>query len=256
MNGMGERPHRSIAEGIRAMIGGSNLDKSFWVYAFYHYLRLYNLIPHGDRPSSPYIMCGNDELPDVSKLRTFGCRVYVRPPTKRKGNKSVDNTRKGIFLGYSRTLKVILWFNLLTSEVKTAAHARFDEGFNDLETLPPNAAVLRYSMRDKTESLDPPDLLPPINLSFTKDPFGALETITQPICCNDPNFGLEPSSCDIRKRVYVSGVTTQSTAGRIRHVRKKYIGAYITKSLGWVLHSRPCRRAMGHQGVSYDSAPP
>jgi hypothetical protein len=44
----------------------------------------------------------------------------------------------GIFLGYSRTLKVMYYFDTASSLVKTATHARFDEGMNDLvDDAPP-----------------------------------------------------------------------------------------------------------------------
>jgi hypothetical protein len=52
-NGPGEHLHRTIG------------DADFWPYAFYHYLRLYNFVPHGSRVSSPYKLCGG-ELPDLS----------------------------------------------------------------------------------------------------------------------------------------------------------------------------------------------
>ena len=94
-NGPGERPHQTIGDALRSMLSGANLQASFWPYAFYHYLRLYNFVPHGTRTSSPYEMCGS-KLPNLSKLRTFGCRVHVRPTTARYG-KVVPNSRLGIF---------------------------------------------------------------------------------------------------------------------------------------------------------------
>ena len=89
------RPHQTIGDALRSMLSGANLHANFWPYAFYHYVRLYNFVPHGTRPSSPYEMCGT-ELPNLSKLRTFGCRVHVRPTTMRYG-KVVPNSRLGFF---------------------------------------------------------------------------------------------------------------------------------------------------------------
>ena len=57
-NGPSERPHQTIGDALRAMLSGANLQPSFWPYAFYHYVQLYNFVPHGTRPSSPYEMCG------------------------------------------------------------------------------------------------------------------------------------------------------------------------------------------------------
>jgi hypothetical protein len=69
-------------------------------------------------------------------LRTFGCRVHMRPTTARYG-RMVPNSRLGIFLGYSRTLSVLYYFGVESALVKTATHARFDEGMNDLKDVPP-----------------------------------------------------------------------------------------------------------------------
>jgi hypothetical protein len=75
-NGPGERPHQTIGDALRAMLSGANLKPNFCPYAFYHYVRLYNFVPHDTRTSSPYEMCGS-KLPNLSKLRTFGCHVHV-----------------------------------------------------------------------------------------------------------------------------------------------------------------------------------
>ena len=137
-NGPGERPHQTVGDALRAMLSGANLKPNFWPYAFYHYIRIYNFVPHGERPSSPYEMCGAP-LPNLAKLRTFGCQIHVRPTTARYG-RVVPNSRLGVFLGYSRSLKVMYCFDLGSSTVKTATHARFDEGsaMNDLDVYMTN----------------------------------------------------------------------------------------------------------------------
>jgi hypothetical protein len=145
-NGPGERPHQTIGDALRAMLTGADLRPNFWPYAFYHYIRLYNLMPHGNRPTSPLVLCGG-AVPDLSKLRTFGCRVHVRPTTSRYG-RVVPNSRLGIFLGYSRSLSVLYYYDVESSIVKTATHARFDEGMNDLATVPPNVQALRHLSPD------------------------------------------------------------------------------------------------------------
>ena len=225
-NGPGERPHRTIGDALRAMLSGANLQPSFWPYAFYHYLRLYNFVPHGTRPSSPYEMCGS-ELPDLSKLRTFGCRVHVRPTTARYG-KVVPNSRLGIFLGYSRSLKVLYYYDIESALVKTATHVRFDEGLNDLVTsAPPNVQILRHLNHDGSDI--PPDTLDvsPLNLAVSDDPFDQLDSLSPLIVCEHPTLGSEVSECHIRKRAYVSSIIPNTTASRIKNVRRKYIGAFI-----------------------------
>ena len=58
---------------------------------------------------------------------------WVRPPGRRQ-HKLRPNSRKGRFLGFlPNTTKNIVWFDPETEKVKTAKHARFDEGMNDLQ---------------------------------------------------------------------------------------------------------------------------
>ena len=125
--------------------------------------------------SSHHELCGG-ELPDLSKLCAFGCRVHVRPTTTRYG-RVVPNSRLGVFLGYSRTLKILYYFDLASSLVKTATHARFDEGMNDLADAPPNVQALRLLAPDGVVPADRPSLSP-MNLEVTDDPFHRLDSIT------------------------------------------------------------------------------
>ena len=224
-NGPGERPHQTIGDALRAMLSGANLQPNFWPYAFYHYIRLYNFVPHGTRPSSPYEMCGS-QLPNLSKLRTFGCRVHVRPTTARYG-KLVPNSRLGIFLGYSRSLKILYYYDVESAIVKTATHARFDEGMSDLDGKPPpNVQILRQLNNDG--SLEPDQFdLSPLDLAVSDDPFNQLDTLTPALTCDHPTLGFEVAECHIRRRAYVSDIIPHTSAGRIKNARRKYIGSFI-----------------------------
>jgi hypothetical protein len=98
------------------MLSGANLQPNFWPYAFNHYLWVHNFVPHGNRPSSPNEMCGAP-LPNLTRLRTFGCRIHVRPTTARYG-RVVPNSRLGVFLGYSRSLVKVMYYYDLGSWVR------------------------------------------------------------------------------------------------------------------------------------------
>ena len=231
-NGPAERPHQTIGDALRAMLSGSNLAPSFWPYAFYHFIRLYNFIPHGTRPSSPHEMCGG-ALPDLSQLRTFGCRVHVRPTTSKVG-RLVNNSRLGVFLGYSRSLKVLYYLDLHSNTVKTATHARFDEGMNDLANPPPNVQLLRNidgARAPTTLGAETASITPPL-LEVSDDPFDRLDSIEQTISCQHPTLGFEISECHIRKRGYLSGIVPNTTASKIHNARRKYIGAFIVSING------------------------
>jgi hypothetical protein len=81
-NGPGERPHRTIADGIRTMLAGASMPPKFWPYAFHHFIRLYNVTPHGSNSASPYEICSGSK-PDLSSLCVFGCRVFALPARPR-----------------------------------------------------------------------------------------------------------------------------------------------------------------------------
>jgi len=81
----------------------------------------------------------------TSLLRTFGCRVWVRPPGQQSA-KLIHNSRKGIFLGFIPNAdKNIIWYDTETHVVKIAKHVHFDEGMNDLppDLVPPNVVDLQ-----------------------------------------------------------------------------------------------------------------
>ena len=46
-NGPCECPHQTIGNALRVMLGGADLAPRFWPYAFHHFIRLYNVTPHG-----------------------------------------------------------------------------------------------------------------------------------------------------------------------------------------------------------------
>jgi hypothetical protein len=133
-NGPVERPHQTISNALMSMLSGTNLPIKFWPYAFHHYLRLYNVIPHGDAPSSPMEIC-TGRRPNLAQLRTFGCRIYALParPHHRRQEKLHADTRRGIFLGYAQTFKNALYFDELTEAVKICQHVAFDETMANID---------------------------------------------------------------------------------------------------------------------------
>jgi hypothetical protein len=125
MNAPIERAHQTVADGIRTLLGGANLELQYWTYAFYHYLKIYNRAPHGDDNISPYKKCTGIK-PDFSKMRTFGCLVTILDNNKCKMGKADYLSCHGIFLGFTNTFKQIHYKDE-TGHIKTALHVIFDE---------------------------------------------------------------------------------------------------------------------------------
>jgi hypothetical protein len=108
------------------------------------------------------------------------------------------------------------YFDLDSSNVKTATHARFDKGMNDLDEPLPNVKLLRNLADNGVVVPDRLDL-PLLNLEVTDDPFERLDERSTHITCEQPCLGFEIKECHIRKRGYVSGVVANTTASRIRN---------------------------------------
>jgi hypothetical protein len=141
-NGPGERPHQTIANGMRALLDGAGLKPMFWPYAFQHYLWLYNMTPHGDAKASPFEICTGNK-PDLRYLRVFGCQVYVIPPRPRRPSTTLEHAPStGIFLGYTETSKNIIYYDIKSKEFKTAQHVGFNEAMNGIDSPSPNAQLL------------------------------------------------------------------------------------------------------------------
>ena len=128
-----------------------------------HVLRIRNAIPGQGQVESP-IKLATGVKDNLKKLKTFGCRVWVRPPGI-QARRFKDKSRKGIFLGYiPYTTRNILWFDVESERVKVATHCLFDEGFNDLpiEALPPNVQQL---LRANNDNIRPEEDTEEITLS-------------------------------------------------------------------------------------------
>ncbi|KAG7341265.1 GAG-pre-integrase domain containing protein [Nitzschia inconspicua] len=221
-NGPVERAHLTVANALRAMLLGAGLDPRFWPYAFHHFLRITNATPSRDQVKSPFeILSGKKE--DFTGFRTFGCRVWVRPPGRRR-SKLLPNARKGIFLGFlPNTTKNILWYNVDTDQVKIAKHARFDEGLNDLPfgALPPNVQHLQRVQSGEPFPAEVDDATVDEFTAFV-NPFShtLLESLTVPTSNRSPTFGFDLLTDELNNRVFVAAIKPGSPASRIRSSSK------------------------------------
>jgi hypothetical protein len=227
-NGPVERPHRTIGDALCAMLSGSGLDYKFWPYAFHHFLRLYNFTVHGTRSQSPYEIFSGGCLPSLHRLRTFGCRVYTIP-RKTRPAKLNNDARKGIFLGYSQTLRNILYYDSHSHHVRCTRNVIFDEGFNDLPVSKrhPHARLLAAATLANipSPSVSLPESAPPLNIITS--PFSLLQTVYIPIRCTDPTLGLRFDHCSHQLRAYISSVVPSSSAALVRRFGRRFIGAYV-----------------------------
>jgi hypothetical protein len=95
LNGKIERPHRTIAQMVRAMLLDSGLPDTLWCYAAEIALDIYRYTYHSALQKSPYEAWYGIK-PHIDHLRVWGCYVYVRQPEPKKLDHRVS---RGYFLG-------------------------------------------------------------------------------------------------------------------------------------------------------------
>jgi hypothetical protein len=232
-NAPGERPHQTIGDALRAMLGGADLPAHFWPYAFHHHLRLYNVTVHGDHTKSPFELCRGIK-PLLSYLRTFGCRVYALPARPRRPDKPLSDARTGVFLGFARTTKNILYYDLDTNQVKTAQHAVFDEAMNDvpIEKRSFNARLLNAG--GDIASVDLVDVSASYpDLDVSRSPFTGFKTLTFPLNLDsDDALGFHLVECDRLKRGFLESISVPPIGRTLRAARKEFAHSYIVSVNG------------------------
>jgi hypothetical protein len=131
-------------------------------------------------------------------------------------------------LRYSRTLKVLYYLDLESNTVKTATHARFDEGMNAPCYPPPNVQSLRNIDGSNTSQLAEMTPISPMSLDVSDDPFDRLDAIERNITCRHPTLGFEISECHIRKRGYVWALLPTQRRRKSAMHDANIIGSFIS----------------------------
>jgi len=152
-NGMAERLNGTLGALVRSLLYGAGLPAQFWSCALLHACYLYNRRVHSSIGCTPF-EAFNGRKPNLRFLCTFGSRVAVRRPGKRR-SKLDKHAYRGLFLGYTATDKNIRYLDLDSGLVKTSHHCVFDEAwYLHSSNRPPAAQMLfnfhRNGKRPKT----------------------------------------------------------------------------------------------------------
>ena len=236
-NGVIERANRTVDAGIRNLLHGANLPVRFWPYAFHFFLHIKNAaLPRRGAEQCAYTK-SRGLRPNLQRLRTFGCRVWVKAPGTKRRIKYIADARKGVNLGFlPGSTKSIVWYDPATDRIKYAYHCRFDEGMNDLtaEELPPNVKFLQRSHTAHTRVPAADNSDTPVDFNTSPHPFFSNKDVTVTVRCSDPTYGFVLGQDDLLLRAYIKSIpnTKRSSATSIastpRAARGKYTGAYIT----------------------------
>ena len=227
-NGPVERPHQTIAGSLRTMLHGANLEAKYWPYAFHHFLRTYNVTPHGELHQSPTEII-TQRKPNLAYLRTFGCPIIAIPPRSRRPDKLHNAPREGIFMGFSRTSKNILYLDNETHSIRYSSDVEFDEAHETTKVLSPNAESLQRRASTITKEEQQEHKSNDVEMEVSSTPWINLKTVS--IKLNDLNYrhgiGISYEQCHKMHRPFISTIHQAFKGSKIRPCRRKYLKAYI-----------------------------
>ena len=224
-----ERFHLTVKAGIRSTLESVNMSTKVWNFAFYHYIRIYNTVPHGKDGIVPYTSITGKRV-DHSRTRIFGCPIVALKNGKRPALD--DHTRRGRFVGYDRTMTKILYLPQNGSRIPlSTAHAVFDELFTSVKSLPPVAISLRRAL-GREDFVDAAARRPVgvINFDILSDQeqFARIDKYTlYPNGAMPHGFVIETDLAT--NRGYITDTTKNSLARTIKRWRINVIGSYVTR---------------------------
>ncbi len=132
-----------LAVRTRTLLFGSGLPAKYWSSALVHAVYLHNRLVHTVTRVTPFESFFGAQ-PDISCLKLFGSRIYVKQTGSRRCKLDRHNF-KGIFLGYTATDQNIIYLDLDSGVVKSSHHAQFDKAWY-LQPKRPPAAQLLYDL--------------------------------------------------------------------------------------------------------------
>ena len=125
LNGMIERPNRTIANSVRAKLLNAGLPDEFWCFAAedanYKLRRMLHTVIH----KTPY-QAWTDNVPSYNDMKIWGCQVYIIN-TDVTRTKLENRTYVGLFMKFASTTKIIVYYNPRTKKFGRTSHAYFDE---------------------------------------------------------------------------------------------------------------------------------
>ena len=234
-NGAIEWAHRTVATSVQALLFGAGLPVKFWSYTSHHVICIRNVLPHCGQEKAP-IEFAHKRKDNFKNLKTFGCRICVRPPGI-QSKRFKDNNRQGIFLDYvPHTDRLFTWYDKGTHQAKIATHAKLDEGFNNLpiDNLPLNCQHI-FRLNGQPISIDD-CFLSLLDLEFLIYPFANTETAVIDFNpkAKDNFLGFKLLDDDLTSRNFIQDIednvsTSVACAfGTISNTQQKLRGSFIT----------------------------
>ena len=128
MNSHAERMWGLLLRTTRIFLAQSTVHESFWVYATQQATLIHNYLPSTKLPGeiSPY-QALTGKLPDVSKIRTWGCLVWYFVPEKDRTSKLSPRAVPAVHLGLDDSRNGYYVYVPSFNRITTATHVSFSE---------------------------------------------------------------------------------------------------------------------------------
>lgn len=124
-NGKIERLNRTFKEKVRCMMIDSKLPVEWWGFALEYAAYLRNCLPASGKSATPFELFHHKQ-PDLTLVRVFGSKAYVRLEKRDKGlTKLGPQSESGIFLGMEPNTKA--YRILIGTEIRVSRHVVFSE---------------------------------------------------------------------------------------------------------------------------------
>ena len=128
-NATSERRFRTLGERTHAMLKHSGLPVDLWFKAYKAACYITRRLPTKTAFGwmSPHEAVPGGTVPDLSRLRIWGCKAYVKQPRGSLRKDWEDKARIGYFVGYSEEkMGHTVWLPQYNTE-ETSVHVLFDE---------------------------------------------------------------------------------------------------------------------------------
>ncbi|KAJ3474391.1 hypothetical protein NLI96_g12482 [Meripilus lineatus] len=183
-NGIAERLNRTLVEHMRAMLLPSGLPPSLWGEALMHAVWLKNRTATRALPNTTPYEQSTGSKPDLSILREFGCKAYVRVEGQ---SKLESRTRVGHFVGVDSESKAYCIYWPDTRQVSVERNVRFD-----------NSETVGSTGSEGEKSV--PDMSVPSTEHLSSTPATVSSSPSLPSLLPDPLHNFEPPTPTIESR--------------------------------------------------------
>ena len=137
-NGVAERMNRTLLEATRSMLHASGLPLTYWHHALKTAVYLRNRSPTSALDGITPHHAWHGDKPDLSHLRTFGCRAYMHINKKKITSKLQPRSIPVIFIGYHTEAKAWRVYDPVGKQEHITRDLTFHENVSGATLLAPS----------------------------------------------------------------------------------------------------------------------